>query len=204
MAMKSNIWTYTLALAVFPFLPSCYFTSAHPLPPAPVDPALPGLWQAIPMPDAKDPVEAYLLIAVTDQRLWITIFEDAYRGSEMYLGYCSEVKGVKYLSVQRSKPDNTSVKMVSDDDFYLVRYTISPKGQLEIRLLNDEPFRKAVVQKKLSGEVSKDSLHLTASSEALASMLSRSKPAKTTEDDRLLVAVKIPLPAPPPKPSPTP
>ena len=191
-------------LAILPFLASCYFTSANPLPPAAVDPALLGLWRSIPIPGEKDSATAYLLITALDQRIWITIFEDPFRASEMYLGYCSEVKGLKYLSVQRSKPDRAGATMLADGAYYLARYSFDPAGKLEIRLMNDDLFRKAVSQKRLAGEITRDTLHLTADSEALALFLQRSKPAKPAEDDRLLFGVKIPLPAPAPHVTPVP
>lgn len=197
--MNSSRLLSAFILVCLPFLASCYFTSAYPLPPAAaVDPALLGLWQSIPPEDEKDSKGAYLLITAFDQRIWITVFEEPYRASEMYLGYCSEIKQRKYLSVAPSKPVSTGAKMVSEDAYYLVRYAFNDSGHLEIRLLDEEPFRKAVDQKKLAGEVSKDDLHLTASSEALGSFLSRVKLASSTGDDHLLTAVRIPLPTPAP------
>ncbi|MEW6515926.1 MAG: hypothetical protein AB1439_03325 [candidate division FCPU426 bacterium] len=187
---------YAMILICMPMLASCYFTSLHPLPvSSTIDNALLGLWQSAPASDDKESKPSYLLITKYENRVWITIFEDFYRASELYLGYCSVIKGEKYLSVQLSKPVSQGTTMAADEGFLLVHYSISPTGQLKLTLLNEDFIEKAVSQKSLSGTLDNKEVQLTASSAALADFLGRSQTRDFLDADSLLTAIKVPLPS---------
>jgi hypothetical protein len=162
-------------------LSGCYFTSQNPLPQKPeVDKELLGGWRAV--ADQKNPSADGYAVFVRDQDGWLEVLlmERYYESSEIYRGFCSEIKGEKYLNVKKVNFGKSGQQADLDANFYLLHYRIVGRKRLEISLLNETLFKQAVKTRQLAGHLSpkEDEFTLTCTTDQLVAFLSRQKPTE--------------------------
>jgi hypothetical protein len=170
-----------IALLVWLGLSGCYFTSKNPLPLKPeVDKELLGGWRAL--ADQKNPTADGYAVFVKDQNGWLEVLlmERYYESGEIYRGFCSEIKGEKYLNVKKVNFGKGGQQADLDANFYLLHYRIVARKRLEISMLNETLFKQAVKTRQLAGRLSpkEDDFTLTCPTNQLVAFLSRQKPAE--------------------------
>jgi hypothetical protein len=173
---------------------ACYFTTVNPLPKSPaMDPELLGWWKA--QPDEKNnPAEHgyFLFMEDKDGYFQVVLMNNLYQYDELYRGFCSEIKGQKYLNVKLIALGNEKQGPIADKNYSLVAYKIVEGKRLDISLLNEEVFRQALAKKRLRGPVPKkgEDLVLSDSTENLALLLANLDPASLL-DKPLVPAEKM-------------
>ncbi len=172
-------WRACAALLTVLSLSGCYFTSENPLPKKPeMDRELLGWWEMV--PDQKDPSAAGWAVFAADKDGWFqaVLLEKYYENPETYRGFCSEIKGEKYLNVKKVNILKEGRQAELDENFSLIHYRITGGKRLEMHMLNEALFKQAVKSRKLAGFLSpkEDDLNLTCTTEQLTDFLSRQKP----------------------------
>lgn len=154
-------------------LASCYVSSVNPLTKeSALDKSLLGFWESLPEPDAKASDKGYLLF-LEDQNgmLDIIMYEEDFKFSEHYRGFCSVIAGEKFLNVKPIKSLQDGINVRAEEEFYIVNYTGNGRDEINLQLLNEEFFQSAVQSKKIAGRKPANNFQpvvLTASAENLA------------------------------------
>jgi hypothetical protein len=189
-------WTRMfLLLGMLVSMPACYFMSAHPLPPsAHLDPALLGLWQVEPKEASEEP--GWLAFTSDGGFYQAFFFEKNFESHEIYRGSGTDINGEKYLCLQLSKAKENHVTMETEDNYYLVHYRITEGNKLEIRLLDENFIKDAVVQHKMQGQLMDggDLVLLTGSGADMAAFIKEQKLPALLDKKLLLKAKRWDLP----------
>jgi hypothetical protein len=172
-------------------LAGCLPTSLHPLGSlenATPEPRLPGAWYG------KSGEDQMFLHFVQGKGAELQVVEVDYEKkgeahTTLYQAYPTEIGNSHYLNVKG---------LGKQEDYYFVRYQISPSGTLSLSLMSEETAAKAIASGKIKGKVTGSQqnreVKITDSSEHLAAFIGKADPDQLF-DQKFGTFKKVTLPS---------
>lgn len=142
-----------LLMGAFFFLASCYVSSVNPLPKeSAVDSSLLGLWESVPEKEVQASDKGYVLF-MEDQNgmLDIAMFDENFKFTEHYRGFCSVIHGQKFINLKAVKALPDGIHVQAGEDYYTVHYQADSPDEIAIRMLNEEYFQDAILNRRVDG-----------------------------------------------------
>lgn len=131
--MKQQTGTLILLMAAALFLAGCYeapLSTEHTIP---IDPALPGLWEAVPKPGSSSESDRMMLLRYSDTEYFI--HHPCNDGGMYFRAYPVNVGGVSCMQIKLIGTKGGSLSSEIAKTYYVASFTLT-NGIMEIRLLN--------------------------------------------------------------------